>query len=113
MACSEDQHVEPVGPSPQRVLLVVGEMDDAIAGADVVDLLVLPREARPPEDEDDLLRGTVGVGRSREPARVDAYPVDPDGDGARGVPEPLPARGHLPLLAASGLDLVPMRDHHT
>ena len=40
-----DQDVEPVRPASQRVLLVVGQMDDAVAGPELVDLLVLPRQA--------------------------------------------------------------------
>src|SRR5215210_5047099 len=49
-----DEHVEAIRPSTERVLLVVCEMDDAVAGAKLIDLLVLPRETRAAEDEDDL-----------------------------------------------------------
>ena len=59
MARAADQDLEPVGPATQRVLLVIGEMNDAVARPQLVDLLVLPREPRTAEHEDDLLGGAV------------------------------------------------------
>ena len=105
-----DQHLEPVGAAAQRVLLVIGEVDDAVAGAQLVDLLVLPGEARPAEHEDDLLGGAVRVGRGRQPARIDPDAVDADRRAADRIAEPLPARRHLALLAAARLGVVPVRD---
>ena len=83
------------------MLLAIGEMDDAVPGPQLVDLLVLPGEARPAEDEDDLLGGSVRVGRSRQPARIDPDAIDADADAADRIAEPLPARSHLALLPAS------------
>ena len=105
-----DQDLEPLRTTSQRVLLVVGEMDDTIARPDLVHLLVLPRQARAAEDEHDLLGRAVRVGRSREPpdsirTRLTPMPTQPTAS-----PEALPARGHLALLAAVGLDVVPVRD---
>jgi len=63
MPGAEDQHFQPVGAAAERVLEVVRELNDAVAGADLADLLVLPREARAAEDVVDLLGGAVGVRR--------------------------------------------------
>jgi hypothetical protein len=40
-----DEHLEALGAAAERVLLVVGEVHDAVAGPDLEHLLVLPREA--------------------------------------------------------------------
>ena len=123
-----DQHLEPVGPAPERVLLVVGQMDDAVAGPELVDLLVLPRETGSAEDVDDLLGGAVGVGRGRQPPRIDLHAVDADSRcsrrrrrGAASSRPSRPSRGDEPrrrpsarrartllldlLLAGAGADL--------
>ena len=105
-----DQDLEPVRAAAQRVLLVIREVDDAVTGPQLVDLLVLPGEARAAEHEDDLLRGAVRVGRGREPSRVDPNSADAESRAADGVAEPLPARRHLALLGPARLDLVPVRD---
>src|SRR6476469_9045255 len=54
-----NQHLEPVGPAAQRVLLLVCPVDDAVARAELVHLLVLPGEARTAEDADDHLGRSV------------------------------------------------------
>ena len=105
-----DEHLEPVRASPERVLLVVGQVDDAVARPELVHLLVLPGEARPAEHEDDLLGRAVRVGRGRQPARIDPDAVHTDRRAAHCIAEPLPARRHLALLAAARLGVVPVRD---
>src|SRR5262245_58666047 len=44
VARAEREHVEAIWAGPQRVLLVVGEVDEDVAGGDLADALVLPRE---------------------------------------------------------------------
>ena len=85
-------------------------MDDAIAGADFVDLVVLPGEPGAAEHEVELLRGTVRVRRRRELARRDADPVHADADGARSAPEPLPEGIHLAFRGVMLVDVVPVHD---
>ena len=41
---AERQHVEPIGPSAQRVRLAPSSVDDAVALTDLLDLAVLPGE---------------------------------------------------------------------
>ena len=49
-ADAEGEHVEPVGPGPQRVRLLVREMDEAVAFADLVGAgSSSPRQRRGPE----------------------------------------------------------------
>lgn len=45
MTRPEHDHVEAFGPASQRVLVMVGDLDDAVAGAELADLLVLPGQA--------------------------------------------------------------------
>ena len=111
MTRPEHEGVEPVGAATESVLLVVGQVHDAVSGPDLVALLVLPRQAGPAEDVDELLGGAVRVWGSREPLRIDAHAVDAETDGSGDVAEPLPARGHLADLAAPQVDVVPVREH--
>src|SRR5579885_1927387 len=112
VARAVDQHVEALLSGAQRVLLVVGDVDDAVAGADLVHLAVLPGEPVAAQDVDDLLGDAVRVRRRRQPARVDAHPVHADADRARGVSQALPLGGHLALLQPVRLDVVPVGDSH-
>src|SRR5581483_7666705 len=91
---------------------VVGDVDDAVAGANLVHLAVLPGEPVAAEHVDDLLGEAVRVRRRRQPAGIDADAVDADAHGARRVAETLPFRGHLALLEPVRLDLVPVGDPH-
>src|SRR5581483_6982151 len=93
----EDEVLEPFRPGDERVLEVVGRVDDAIVRPNLVHLAVLPREPGAAEDEEVLLRRAVRVGRSREHARLDADAVDADALRPGGVAEPLPGRVHLAL----------------
>ena len=51
--------LEPVGPRDERVLVLVGPVNDAVARANLVDVAVLPGEPRAGEDVKDLFRGSV------------------------------------------------------
>ena len=46
MARAEDDVLEPFGPGDERVLEVVGLVDDAVERPHLVHVAVLPREAR-------------------------------------------------------------------
>ena len=109
---AEDEVIEPVRAGHEGVLELVGPMDDAVARAYLVHLLVLPREPGAREHEEDLLRGAVGVRRCRQLARGHLDPVHADALRTGGLPEPLPSGVHLALHASVGLDVVPVRDSH-
>ena len=82
MARTEDQIVEPRGPGLERVLEVIGDLHDRVAGANLTDCLVLPEEPRAAEDVIDLLRAAVRVRRRRQLSRLDPNPVDADPPGS-------------------------------
>ena len=109
---AEDDVLEPVRPRDERVLELGRAMDDAVAGAHLVDLLVLPVEPRAREHVVDLLRRAVRVRRGRQLPGRDAHEVDADALRAGGLPEPLPGGVHLALCAAVRLDVVPVREAH-
>ena len=102
--------VETVGPCTERVLELVRPLHDAVAGAHLVRLLVLPCEPRPGEHEVDLLRCAVRVrGRRQHPGghlhAIDAYAL-----GAGGVPQAAPGCVHLPFRKPACRHLVPVDD---
>src|SRR4051794_4109217 len=107
-----DQELETVGTGDERVLEVVGGLDDAIERADLVHLAVLPGEAGAGEDEVNLLRRAVRVRRGRQLAGCDSHAVDADARGARSATEHLPHGVHLALRRAALLDVVPVRQAH-
>ena len=112
VAGAEDEVVEPVGAGDERVLVVVGSVDHAVAGPDLVHVAVLPGEPRPFEDVEDLLGCAVRMRWGRELSRGDAHTVEADGPCARRAAEPLPGRVHLALGAVLPFDLVPVGDSH-
>ena len=112
MPGAEDEVVEAFRPRDERVLELVGAVDDAIAGPDLVHLLVLPREPGAREHVVDLLGGAVRVGRRRQLPRRDANPVEADALRPGRVAEPLPRRIHLALRPMMQLDLVPVSESH-
>src|SRR5436305_3375748 len=75
VAPAEDEVLEPVGSRNERVLVVVGAVDDAVARPDLMDVAVLPREAGAGEHEEELLRRAVRVRRRRQHPRRDAHAV--------------------------------------
>ena len=111
MARSEDEVVEPVGAALERVLVVVGDLDDRVSGSNLADCLVLPEQTGAAEDVVDLLGAPVGVRGRREPAGLDPNPVDTDPLRAGGVAQPLPGRAHGRLVPVDAFDLVPVREH--
>ena len=111
MARSEDEVVEPVGAALERVLVVVGDLDDRVSGSNLADCLVLPEQTGAAEDVVDLLGAPVGVRGRREPAGLDPNPVDTDPLRAGGVAQPLPGRAHGRLVPVDAFDLVPVRKH--
>src|SRR5205823_4210662 len=74
----EDEVVEPVGAAAEGVFVMVSDLDDCVSRANLADRLVLPEQPRVAEDVVDLLGAPVRVRRRREPARLDANPVDTD-----------------------------------
>ena len=106
------RYSSPSAPGDERVLELVRAVDHAVARPELVDVPVLPREARACEDEVDLLGGSVRVRRRRQPARRDPHAVDADAARSGRVAEPLPDRVHLALGAAVGVDVVPVRERH-
>src|ERR671918_1372856 len=113
-ALAEREHVEAVGPGAQRVHDLGREVDDAIAGADLVGGRRLavepPGKARSAEDEEDLLLGQLDVRGRRAHPRVDLPAGDADHDAAGGDAEVSRPGGERPELLALALDLVPVRD---
>ena len=85
-------------------------MDDAVAGADLVDVAVLPGEAGAAEDVDDLLLGALDVRRRRPLAGVDLEPLQPDGDRPGRASEVAPDRAQVSELVAPAVDIVPVDD---
>ena len=108
----EDDVLEPVGPALERVLEVVRDLDDRVAGTDLADRLVLPEEARAREHERDLLREPVRVRRRREASGLDKHTVESDSLRTGRVAQLLPGRGHRALLATVALDVVPVHRPH-
>src|SRR5207302_796536 len=106
------EHVEPVRAGLERVRLALTSMDEAVAGSDCVGLPVLPRQARPVEDEEDLLRRSVHVSRCRPEAGLDLDPLDTDADRARRPPERAPGRAQMACRLAPSRHLVPVGDGH-
>jgi hypothetical protein len=108
----EDEVLEAVGPGDECVLHLVRVVDDAIERPHLVHLSVLPGEARPREDEVELLGRAVRVRRRRQLPGRDADAVDADASRTGRISEPLPRRVHLALGATMALDVVPVRDGH-
>src|SRR5947208_3455317 len=108
---SEDEVVEPIRASLERVLEVVGDLNDRVAGANLEDGLVLPEQPRAAEDVVDLLGTAVRVRRRREPAGLNPHTIEADPLRAGRVAEPLPGRGHRALLVQTTLNLAPVRQH--
>ncbi len=109
---AEHEVVEPFRAGDERVLVLVGAVDDTVARPYLVHLLVLPREPRAAEHEVQLLRCAMRVRRRRQPAGRDAHAVQADVLRAGGAAEELPRRVHLALRAMVLLDVVPMRGPH-
>src|SRR6266516_2881744 len=109
---TEREHVEPLVTAADRVRLVEVLVDDAVAGADLVRLLVQPCKPRTGEHVEGLLRLTVHVRRRRH---LTGRELDPSNTAAvaagRGA-EVGPRGGHLAALVPPLLDLVPVRDAH-
>lgn len=112
MAGAEDEELEPLRARDERVLELVRALDDAVAGAYLVHLVVLPEQARTSQHEVDLLGRAVRMGRGGQLSRRDADAVHTYALRARRGAEHLPRRVHRPLGATVLLDVVPVRDSH-
>ena len=111
---AEGEDVETVRPRLQRVRVHERQVDEAVARPHLVALLgrsdSLDADARPVEDEEDLLVGALEMQRRRPLPGSDADPLDADpvGGVAR---QRLPVAADVASLAADGCDVVPVRDH--
>src|SRR5438067_3206516 len=72
---------EPSVAGLECVRIGVRRVNDAVACADRMLLLTLPRPARSGEHEDDLLFATVDVDRDGQPPRIDVHQAQTDADG--------------------------------
>ena len=113
VSCAEDEVVEPIGPALERVLVVVGDLDDGVPRSNLADRLVLPEQSGAAEHVEDFLREAMRMRRRRKPAGIDANAVEPEALGPRRVAEPLPGGRHRPLLGTTPLDFVPVREHES
>jgi len=104
------EHVQTFRAGSQGVCSVLGQMDEEIARSDLEHLSVLPGEPGSSEDEKDLLLGSFGVGRCRPLPRVDADPLQADGDAGGGRAEVVPVSCQVPGLPAARLDAIPVSE---
>ena len=113
-ARAEDEIVDPLPAGDDRMRLGACEVDETVAGADLVGLLavaiVLPGQTGACEHEEDLLLCPLHVQRRRARAGVDLDAVDADSDRAGGPAEIGPGRAERALVGAERLDFVPV--HH-
>ena len=111
----EGEHVDPLRARDDAMRLLLGEVDEAVAGADLVgrELLTvpLPRQAGSAEHVENLLLVALHVDRRRAFARVDLDPVYAHGNAPGGRAEVGPVRGQLVAdLGALALGVFPVRD---
>ena len=59
MPCAVHEVLQAIGACDEGVLEVVGRVDDAVEGAHLVHVAVLPRETGAGEDEEHLFGGAV------------------------------------------------------
>jgi hypothetical protein len=111
LAVGEDG--EPVIARDHRVLGPVGQVDDRVAGADLVHRAIDPGQARPFEHEEDLLLGGVLVHRAGPAAGVDVDARHANHRRAGRLAEAAERRAHLAHIAALALDLVPVSQGHS
>src|SRR5512132_3291085 len=113
-ARAEGEIVDPLLARDDRVRLGAREVDKAIAGSNLVDRLavavVLPREARAVEHEEDLLLTALHVQRCRARAGIHLHALDADRDAAGGPAEIGPGGLERALRGPAGLDVFPV--HH-
>jgi hypothetical protein len=83
LALPVGEHVEALGPRTQRVGVLLRQVDEHVALADLEDFAVLPRDPGAAEDEEDLLLGTFGMRRGRPLAGVDPDALEADGARSR------------------------------
>src|SRR5207248_1610099 len=112
-ALSEHEHVEPLVTGSERVRLGARPVDEAVAGADLVDVSVLPRQAGSAEHIEDLLLGAVHVRGRRPLARADLDPLQADGAAAGRAAEVAPGAAEMAEVRAEALGVVPVRDDGT
>ncbi len=104
------EHLEPVGARAQRVCLPLRKMDEDVVRAYLVDLAVLPGDPRAGQDEEDLLFRAFGVSGRRPLAGIHLDPLEAHLDAPSCSAEVVPRAGDVAGFAATGLDVVPVRD---
>src|ERR671936_849050 len=107
----KSQHLQPFLAGDERVCLLARQMDQTVAGADLVRLALLPRQPGAAEDVGDLLLLALAVRWGRPLAWKDLDAVDADGHGARCTAQIGPICGKRPLLEELARSLVPVGDH--
>jgi hypothetical protein len=85
LAPAEREHVEPVVAAEDRVRLVEVLVDDAVAGPDLVRLLVHPCQSGAAQHVEDLLRLAVDVCGGGHLAGAHLDPLDPAAVAPRGT----------------------------
>jgi hypothetical protein len=111
---AEGDDVQPVVAGEQRVPFTAGEVDDAVAFADLVHAHVargaelLPGPAASAEDVEDLLFRALDVRGGRPAAGIDLDPVDAEPGRAGGSGEVGPRTGEVTHFGAVGFRFVPV-----
>jgi hypothetical protein len=106
------EHGQALRSGDHRVLRPAREVHDGVAGADLVDGAVDPRQARALEHEEDLLLGAVLVHGPGAAARLDVDQRHADGGRTGRLAERAERRAHLADVADLALDVVPVRERH-
>src|SRR6266550_8915852 len=112
LARAERDHVEAVVTGADRVRLVRALVDDAVALADLVRVVVEQRQSRAAEDIEDLLGITVDMRRRRLFARLELDAGHARSPAAGGGAQRRPRAGHLAAFSPEFLDVVPVRNPH-
>src|SRR5207244_6611321 len=112
LAGAERDHVAAVVSGANRVSLVGALVDDAVALANLVRVLVQKRQSRAAEHVEDLLGVTVDMRRRRLLAGRELDAGRARLPAAGRTAERRPHARHLAAFAADLLDVVPVRDAH-
>ena len=112
LAHAERDHVETVVAGSNRVCLVGALIDDAVARANLVRVVVEQRQSRAAKHVEDLLGSTVNVRRRRLLAGLELDPGHARFPATGGSAERRQRGGHLASFPADLLDVVPVRDAH-
>src|SRR6185437_17107652 len=111
VALAERQHIERL-ERVQRVGSPASQVDDAVSGADLTRLPVLPREAAAAQHVEDLLVEPVLVGRRGPPAGGELEPAHSDLDATGGFAGVRPTAAEVTELDLAPAAFVQSRDSH-